>query len=129
MDLELRHFPRVACDHVGHLEVRFRDRGDYRRVLAAVTIRSLAPDGAGLVFRDPEGQSVPLSRDTPVTVRFHPADREIEIPGRVVWRREAGQDSPLDLGIRFQLELAPLDTRQAYARWIVGELAAAQRVQ
>ena len=56
-----------------------------------------------------------------MTIRF--GDRELgqcELPGRVAWIANDGADGPFDLGVRFQLELAQLHMRQAYARWIVG---------
>ena len=129
MERDQRRYPRVSCELDGLMEVRFRGDRDHRRLLVPIEIRSLSPEGAGVVLLQEErgGEPLVLARDTPVTVRLRPGDVELEIPGRIAWRKENNEESPYDLGVRFQLELAPLDVRQAYARWIVGALAAAKR--
>lgn len=129
MERDQRRYPRVLCELDGLMEVRFRGDHDHQRLLVPIEIRSLSPEGAGVVVleQEPGGEPLVLPRDTPVTVRLRPGDVELEIPGRIAWRRQNNEDAPFDLGVRFQLELAPLDVRQAYARWIIGALAAAKR--
>ena len=108
-----RRYPRVPVEQTAELEARV---GGSRESFP-ITIRSLSCEGCGVEFRA-ERRRVPAG--THVTVRF--GDRELgrfELPGRVAWIARDGADGPFDLGVRFHLELAQLQMRQTYARWIV----------
>lgn len=91
-------------------------RGPTRRVRVPMTIRSLSCEGVGLALQSP--LSVPLRRGTGVVLHFAAGDRDVVLPGQVVWfSPEPGRT--FDLGVRLQLELAEARSRQAYATWIV----------
>lgn len=108
-----RRYPRVPVEQSGELVARV---GGSRESIP-ITIRSLSCEGCGVEFRTGRRR---VPRGTHVTIRF--GDRELgrfELPGRVVWIAREGANGPFDLGVRFQLELAQLQMRRAYARWIV----------
>jgi hypothetical protein len=124
-----RRYPRVPFDKPGQLEVRVSPRrAPTRRMHVPVTIRSISCEGVGIALREP--QALPIGRGASVTMHFSIGRYELQLPGRVAWHRDRGESTyPFDLGIRLQLELAPVEMRQAYATWIVGVIARARQQQ
>lgn len=105
--LELRRYPRIACDRAGTLV--FESAGD--EVALDVQVSSVSCQGAGIeaeradVARVSPGSRVQLSTDID--------GRAMQIPARVVWA--AGSH----VGLRLLLGSLGDDDREAYASWIV----------
>ena len=116
-----RKYPRLPWKQKGELSFK-DDLGD--PVLVPVVIRSISPEGLGLgARRDDELPPV----GTRVHVSFQIGQRDIELPGRVVWRQRASTHSAL--GIRLTLALARASMRHAYASWIVDRLRRSRQGQ
>lgn len=116
-----RKFPRLSWKQKG--EMTFKDElGD--PVLVRVDIRSISPEGLGL--------SASSDAELPkisgwVQVSFQIGQRDIELPGRLVWRQRAATHSAM--GIHLKLELAKASMRHAYASWIVDRLKRSRQEQ
>jgi hypothetical protein len=104
MGTELRRFPRIPYDDEGRLELRGAEP-------FPVTIRTVSCQGAGVDVHMRVAQRIKPGAEIRLLLQVD--DRDIELPGRVVWA--AGSH----VGIRLRLGLASSATRQAYASWIV----------
>lgn len=82
-----------------------------------VVVREVSPGGLGLVCEESNG---PVAPDAQVTVQFVAGGVELELPGRVAWRRDDA------FGVQLRLEIAPQRHRRAYARWVVDLLCAGE---
>ncbi len=110
-----RKYPRAGIDQAGVMTVRGADQRRLR-----VAIRSISCEGVGVALLDPR---CPLERRAMVTVDFRVDGNHFEIPGLIAWvAPDASPPTPVDVGVRFQLAMVPLKTREAYARWIVAYL-------
>lgn len=96
--------------------VRPKHGGAARPVRVPVLLRNISCEGVSLEFR--EGARPELRDGTPVTLEFATTGGEMSLPGHVAWQRSNLREEGR-LGIGFRLELAPADTRQRYAEWIV----------
>ena len=111
---ERRRYARLPWKQEG--QAAFKDHlGD--PVQVSVTIMSVSPEGMGLSMHpDIELPSVGKM----LTLGFKIGQRDISLPGRVIWKQRGPQHTAV--GIRLMLELAKASMRQAYARWIVERL-------
>jgi len=112
MGAELRRFPRIPYTESGQLQIPVKIADpDAGTVTVPVVVRTVSCQGAGLdVGRDTAARLTP---GTEVLLAMQVHDRELELPGRIVWA--AGNHA----GIRLHLGKADDDVRQAYASWIV----------
>jgi hypothetical protein len=104
-----RKYPRLACNHVGELELRRRrPDGKVERMTLPVRIRSLSLGGVGLEI---EGRwNVLLHRNDTVISRFALGGRLMELPGRLAWF--AGTR----IGVELHIALMTSDRRADLAR-------------
>ena len=114
-----RKHPRATIEEPGVITVReWNRRAPARRL--QVTIRSISHEGVGLALADGRGT---LDRRANATLDFKVGGRRFEIPGSIVWvAGPSAPPGPLDVGVRFVLAAVTSETREAYARWVLGLL-------
>lgn len=114
-----RKYPRIPLDQAATLEVQF---GQGRRLSWAtfdVDVRTASCEGVGVKLRVPSNDAILRNRKS--VLHFHAGKAPILIPGRIAWSTgEPGRE--LDLGIRFDLALAPATSRELYSSWIVASI-------